>query len=886
MPVTQTLARVYQDEIDALGKRASQFRPNPELRPKPVPGKLIALDMFSGTGGFSTALMRSARKNGFKVELSMINHWSLALDNARANLGDVRVFNSGVEELDPAEVVPGRYLDILLASPECVMFSSARGARPIVDQRRSTAAEILRYLEDIWVETVVLENVSEVVQWGPLDEHHRPIASQRGTYFKAVVKAIKRLGYNVEYRTIVAANHGDPTTRKRWYCICQRKRKVSFPQQTHSKNASVPGTKSWVPARKIINFAIKGLSIFSRQTPHVVKTLRRILIGFETQVERAPLAAAYVEAVKRFKDVTELYYKQIEPLPTKKSLGRNLTKDEQAHVKAVKTAAQQQHRFLVEEIFRTPVAVFEWDDILLRDGVEPSLEGERRVLLGTMQPVDPIVTKLFGTTNTTDVNEPLDTIKAGGTTYGIARPVPDAFVVTPNHGDSGDTSARHSEISDPLQTITAKNPFGVVSPEFDAVEAGVEPYLLRANASDTSAWDDSISPISHPAKTVTTKNNFSLVAPQLEHVQMPDVTILPQHTYDRDTVADPDEPLPTVTTISRHGVVEGTIEAIEPFVDSYYGPKGERDRAPRSVSQPLATQPTANRFGLVEPAVINMKGKSNASDIDAPAPTITAHAQHLAIAEPVICSRNSQHHAEENRTHTLDEPALTATTRGAGYFVEPTVEPILVSQNYGFDNNNPNLDEPLVSLSTRGAGYIAEPVVQPVDPVIIPQHRGIDCDPVDRPIRALATKNGTGFADPVMVTIPDGFTTPNFGENAGQRPRTHSLDEPVPTATSHGAGMLVQPDLEQLVPGKPYVLVSGNVFSLDVLYRMLEKEELARAHSLITETETFTFGNVPSSAAVKMIGNGVAVETAIGLIDTAMAYRYEAEAAQLTGIAV
>jgi DNA (cytosine-5)-methyltransferase 1 len=37
------------------------------------------------------------------------------------------------------------------------------------------------------------------------------------------------------------------------------------------------------------------------------------------------------------------------------------------------------------------------------------------------------------------------------------------------------------------------------------------------------------------------------------------------------------------------------------------------------------------------------------------------------------------------------------------------------------------------------------------------------------------------------------FIVPNFGEAAGQRPRTHSIYEPLPTVTSHGAGALVEP---------------------------------------------------------------------------------------------
>lgn len=49
------------------------------------------------------------------------------------------------------------------------------------------------------------------------------------------------------------------------------------------------------------------------------------------------------------------------------------------------------------------------------------------------------------------------------------------------------------------------------------------------------------------------------------------------------------------------------------------------------------------------------------------------------------------------------------------------------------------------------------------------------------------TAGGThlGLAQPFIV--------PNFGEKDGQAPRTHSIDDPLPTVTSHGAGAIVQP---------------------------------------------------------------------------------------------
>ncbi len=870
------LASPYRSETEALGKRASAFRPNLALVPKPVPGELTCLDCFAGAGGFSTALLRVARLFGFKVHHTLLNHWSVALDNARENLGDVRVINGGIQDVDPREAVPGGYVDIMLASPECIFFSAARGARPINDQRRSTAAEILRFLEELYVETLVLENVSELESWGPLDEEtQRPIVERKGEYFKAFLRAIKRLGYQVSFQHIVAADHGDPTTRKRLFLVAQKSRRASFPMQTHSKNAKVPGTLPWVPARAIIDFDVKGLSIFGRPVPHVTKTLRRIGIGFDDQTAKSPLASAYVEAVSRFQAATAEYYHQIDALPSKKKLGRELTKDEKALVKAVKQTAQRQHRLLVEEIFRTPVAEFTWEDLLLHESVQPTIEDDKRLTLGTLNAVAPVVTKLYGTGTVSDVNAPLDTVTAGGINFGVANPVPDTFLVTVNHGDTNEENGRHASLDAPLNTVTTKGSHGVV-----------EPFCLRANASDTSAWGDAITRVDAPLRTVTTKNNLSLV--------MPDATILPQHTYNRDTTSTPDVPLPTITTISRHGLAQPTVDvpgstldpficsrnsqkadtnnrthaldepvltatasgagylvdptiaalpgAPDAFVASYYGTVRDQERRPRSIDAPLATQTTENRFGLVDPIVVNLKGKSTATPVDDPLPTQTAHAAHFYVAEG-----------------TLEDTA--------------GLSPVLVSQHYGFDNANPSLDDPMVTTTTRGAGYIAQPQVAPVDAVIIPQQRGagVDADSIERPLRALTTKNGTGVA----VPMPEGFVTPNFGERDTQKPRTHSLEDPVPTATSHGAGMLVQPDVTKVEPGKPYIIVSGNVLQLDVLYRMLTPDELSKAMSFTSGADVYRFKKSAStSQRVKMIGNAVAVRTAMAIIGEALAYRF------------
>jgi DNA (cytosine-5)-methyltransferase 1 len=246
-------ANPARTEREALGKPASKFRPNPNAIPQPIPGVLSTLDLFSGCGGFATALHRAARKSGFRVMSTLLNHW-----------------NAAIEDVDPLEVIPTGYVDLLLASPECIFFSSARGAKPINEQRRSSAAELLRFLEALYVETFIMENVEEMQDWCGLDENLRPIKERKGEYFQAFIKALKTLGYDVRYDTLVAANYGDPTTRKRLFLVAQKSRRASLPVPTHSKGGAIPDTLPWVPAREIIDFSVKGHSIFARSSPHAL----------------------------------------------------------------------------------------------------------------------------------------------------------------------------------------------------------------------------------------------------------------------------------------------------------------------------------------------------------------------------------------------------------------------------------------------------------------------------------------------------------------------------------------------------------------------------------------------------------------------------------------
>lgn len=183
---------------------------------------IYAVDLFAGGGGSSTGLAQACKNMGCDVELVAVNHWEQAIKTHEANYPWARHLWARVESLDPREVIPGGHLDILVASPECLYFSCAAGGRPKNDQRRSSAWHILRWLEQLKVDSVLVENVREMKNWGPLDRKGHPIKSREGDIYRAWMRAIRAHGYNVDSRVLNAADFGAPTSRSRLFVAARK----------------------------------------------------------------------------------------------------------------------------------------------------------------------------------------------------------------------------------------------------------------------------------------------------------------------------------------------------------------------------------------------------------------------------------------------------------------------------------------------------------------------------------------------------------------------------------------------------------------------------------------------------------------------------------------
>lgn len=252
-----------------------------------MPRKFLAADLLCGAGGSSTGLARAMAALGIdRWELVCVNHWPVAIDTHQRNHPQARHYCQDISTVRPHIVVPEGYLDLLMASPTCTHHSVARGGKPTSDQQRSDPWHIVTWLTELRVKRIIIENVWEFIGWGPVDARTgKPIKLRKGEYFKAWIETIRRLGFEPEWRKLNAADFGDATTRQRFILMARNDaRSVLWPVPTHARRTEgvLPFTgamKPWRPAREIIDWAIKGRSIFGRKKPLAPKTLARIYAG-------------------------------------------------------------------------------------------------------------------------------------------------------------------------------------------------------------------------------------------------------------------------------------------------------------------------------------------------------------------------------------------------------------------------------------------------------------------------------------------------------------------------------------------------------------------------------------------------------------------------------
>lgn len=455
--------------------------------------KEIVVDNFAGGGGASTGIEIAI---GRSVDIA-INHDPAAIAMHRANHPDSEHYCEDVWEVDPVQACAGRQVALAWFSPDCKHHSKAKGGKPRDKKIRGLAWVAVKWAYCVRPRVLMLENVEEFLDWGPLDENNKPIESRKGETFRGFYLALttgippmhpafaemceelkidadsdmakrltKGLGYQVNYNLLRACDYGAPTIRRRFFLIarCDGK-KIVWPEATHAPADSLEVAaglkKPWAAAADVIDFSLPCPSIFATS----------------------------------------------------------------------------------EEI---------WQQYGVR-AVRPLSENTlRRIARGIMK-------------------------------FVVNNPKP--FIVQVNHGGDG---FRGQDISEPLDTITAKHGTGVVMPVM---------MCNNENAAGSSPVD--------PLNTVTTGGHHMLIAPSMIQYHSEQGADVRGQTVDK--------PIMTVDASNRYGLVSAFVTQFNNHCDG------------QSLDMPLNTITAGfGHFGEVKAFLVKYYSGDNYSACDAPMPTITA----------------------------------------------------------------------------------------------------------------------------------------------------------------------------------------------------------------------------------------------------------------------
>jgi DNA (cytosine-5)-methyltransferase 1 len=198
----------------------------------------IVVDNFAGGGGASQGIEKAL---GRSIDYA-INHDREAIAMHEANHPRTKHLTEDVWKVDPMALLQGRRVSLAWFSPDCTFHSKARGGKPFRDRNvarrlRGLAWVVVKWArlpKEIRPQIIMLENVEEFADWGPLLDDGTPCPLRKGFTFRRWWRQLENLGYQVEMRELRACDYGAPTTRKRLFIIARCDgTPIVWPGRTH-----------------------------------------------------------------------------------------------------------------------------------------------------------------------------------------------------------------------------------------------------------------------------------------------------------------------------------------------------------------------------------------------------------------------------------------------------------------------------------------------------------------------------------------------------------------------------------------------------------------------------------------------------------------------------
>lgn len=177
----------------------------------PSAGRPIAIDLFAGAGGLSLGFAQA----GFCIAQAIEADRATG-ETYRANRQDTHLVSADIRTIDPVESIQQVGLgpnDVtaIIGGPPCQGFSeSNRRTRSIDNPRNSFYQHMLRFVDQLRPEWLVIENVAGL----------RTMA--KGKVLSKILADVRDLDYEVEWVLLNAADFGVPQIRRRLFIIGNR----------------------------------------------------------------------------------------------------------------------------------------------------------------------------------------------------------------------------------------------------------------------------------------------------------------------------------------------------------------------------------------------------------------------------------------------------------------------------------------------------------------------------------------------------------------------------------------------------------------------------------------------------------------------------------------
>lgn len=500
----------------------------------------MIIDNFAGGGGASTGIELAL---GRPVDVA-INHDPDAILMHKTNHPYTEHLCESVWDVDPVQLCCGRKVGLAWFSPDCKHFSKAKGGKPVDKNIRGLAWVAVRWAATVQPRVIILENVEEFKTWGPVKDG-QPDISKKGRTFSSFVNALRKHGYEVEWRELKACDFGAPTIRKRFFLIARCDGgPIIWPKPTHG-----PQLLPYRSAAEIIDWSMPCPSIFDTSTeikkqynvdavrPLAENTMKRIARGMQKFVIDNPNPYVIPWTVTNVTNATgHTVNEPVDTIRTGGDGGQMLVTPTMAAIG--QTGFSEDRSYRPTEPIRTIVSKAE-QCILAPTLIQYHSEIGNEEARGQI------------------LDKPIMTLDASPR-YGLAA----ATLIQTGYGEAAGQLPRVPHLDKPLGTIVSGGKHAAVVAFMSKFYSGG--YKGSGNNPE------------EPLSTITAFDHNSLVASHM--------CVLRNHMNGKDWR----EPVPTIMTSPGH------FAEVRAFLVKYYG-----QGTGQNINEPLDTVVSRDRFGIV-----------------------------------------------------------------------------------------------------------------------------------------------------------------------------------------------------------------------------------------------------------------------------------------------